>query len=221
MRTTVTDSEGAGDGRIQAVLRESGIPDSPRLLAALTAFTEDTPPVPAPSPDLAAMITGGAIVPLAPARLRRRILPAALAAAALALGGGAAAAASPDVRHAVDEVMMAVTGPAYPVQDGLEPPAPAQQPVQTGQVSPDGGQTPGGAQGTGGLPGNDVRPADPDPLTGPQESADSQGGGDSADSFEHPAPVGPGPETATPPEPPAPDLTGPGTTGSEPPAENR
>ncbi len=219
MRTTVTDSDEAGRGRIHAVLRESGIGDSPRLLAALTAFTEDAPPVPAPSPELAALITGGAIIPLAPARFRRRILPAALVAAALALGAGAAAAASPDVRHAVDVVMKAVTGPMYPAQDGQEPPAPTDQPVETGHVSPDGGQLPGGAQGTGGLPGHDGRPADPDPLTGPQESADSQGGGGSADSLEHPAPVGPG--TATAPEPPTPDLTGPSTTGSDPPTENQ
>ncbi|GAC1382351.1 MAG: hypothetical protein NVS2B15_10320 [Pseudarthrobacter sp.] len=78
MRTTVTDSDEDGGGRVHAVLRESGIDNSPRLLAALTAFTEDIPPVPEPSPDLAALITGGVTVPLTAARFRHRVLPAAL-----------------------------------------------------------------------------------------------------------------------------------------------
>ncbi|GGH99271.1 hypothetical protein ACFFGR_14765 [Arthrobacter liuii] len=176
MNTTVTDSDGAGGGRVQAVLRESGIGDSPRLLAALTAFTEDVPPVPAPSPELAALITGGVVIPLAPARFRPRILPAALVAAALALGGGAAAAASPDVRHAVEEVIEAITGATRPGPEVRKPSAPSETPVEPGLTDPDRAPAPGGSPAPSGtvVPGDTAGSVDLPEGAG----ADSPVGGD-------------------------------------------
>lgn len=232
MRTTVTDSDEAAGGRIHAVLRESGIGDSPRLLAALTAFTEDIPPVPAPSPELAALITGGAIIPLAPGRFRPRVLPGALVAAALALGGGAAAAASPDVRHGVEAVIEAVTGATQPGDNVRNRSAPSESPVKPGLTDPGRTPTPGGSSEPGGaivpgrasgsvdLPGGADSPAGGAVPAVREDTAGLSGDApDRADSGEKPVPglpePGDGPFEGTPgPAAPGPvSDSGPGAAG--------
>lgn len=111
---------------IDELLRESGLdPAEHADLAGVLRSLNRPPVLPAPTPELASLLSGGVATPLAS---RRRGIATACAAAGLLLVGTGAAAASGVLPDPVQRFVADVTGPVLPVDLPSPAPAPSTEP---------------------------------------------------------------------------------------------